>query len=89
MNDAILTISISLIHVKLNFNKQYWGWSSKLKIIQLIQMLLFINKDISHLNNALSDILANTLKEPRKLSLSQVFLTAKHPVILDTHQIDL
>ena len=48
-------------------------------------MPLFINKDISHLNNALSDILANTLKEPRKLSLSQVFLTAKHPVILDTH----
>ena len=32
--------------------------------------ILFINKDINHLKNALSDIQANTLKETRTLILS-------------------
>ena len=35
---------------------------------------LFINKDISHLDSALSNILANTLKEQRKLILLHLFL---------------
>ena len=35
---------------------------------------LFIKKDISHLGNALPNILANTLKEQRKLILSHLFL---------------
>ena len=32
-----------------------------------------VNKDISHLDNALSNILANTLKEQKKLFLSHLF----------------
>ena len=35
---------------------------------------LFINKDISHLDNALSNTLANTLKEQRKQILLHLFL---------------
>ena len=38
-----------------------------------MSFILFINKDTNHTNNALSDILANTLKEPRKLILSHFF----------------
>ena len=36
--------------------------------------ILFIDKNINRLNNALDDTLANTLKEPRKLILSHLFL---------------
>ena len=35
---------------------------------------LFINKYISHLDNALFDILASTLKEEKKLIFSHLFL---------------
>ena len=38
-----------------------------------MSFILFINKDTNHTNNALSDILANTLKEPKKLILSHFF----------------
>ena len=37
--------------------------------------ILFIDKDINHLNNTLSNILANILKETRELILSHLFLT--------------
>ena len=45
-------------------------WSSKSKIIKLNTNAFYI----SHLDNALSVILANALKEARKLILSHLFL---------------